>query len=76
MRGAPGLTGASLVILLDPHALKANSLKIYKKKCSKKLAYTASVSTSNSTKAFFQKVVECHLQDINYNYEGYTERSG
>lgn len=35
MTGAQGLTGASLVILLDPHALKADSLKIHKKKVSK-----------------------------------------
>lgn len=35
MTGAPGLTEASLVILLDPHALKADSLKIHKKKVSK-----------------------------------------
>lgn len=35
MTGAPGLTGASLAILLDPHALKVNSLKINKKKVPK-----------------------------------------
>lgn len=48
MTGAPGLAGASLVIMLDPHALKANSLKIHNKKDFKTLA---SVSTPTSTKA-------------------------
>lgn len=32
MRAVPDLTGASLVILLDLHALKADSLKKHKKK--------------------------------------------
>lgn len=32
MRAAPGLTGASLVTLLGPHALKADSLRKSKKK--------------------------------------------
>lgn len=52
MKGAPDLIGASLVILLDPHALKANSLKINKKKNDLKL-YKAFVSTANSTKIYF-----------------------
>jgi len=56
MRAAPGLTGASLVILLGPHALKAGSLRKHKKK--------VLISQDNSLSCFISAILSGEQQII------------
>lgn len=65
MTGAPGLTGASLGILPDPHALRANSLKTQNQKNSKYYLLFPPL--------FLQRphiIAQCCLQDVDDNSEG------